>query len=378
MTAQIARVGLQGAPVLADFVETRLLPGLPLTPEAFWSGFATLLRNLVRENRRLLAVREEMQAQIDAWLSARRGQDWDNAAWQEFLRQIGYLLPEGPAFTVATTEADPEIASLAGPQLVVPVMNARFALNAANARWGSLYDALYGTDALSGAPADQGFDPARGAQTVAWAADFLDQAVPLAGGHHADVTGYAVEAGMLTATVAGMATGLADPTAFVGTSGTGAQRSILLRHNGLHIELVFDPAHPVGAASPSGLRDVVLEAALTAIEDCEDSVAAVDAADKVLAYGNWLGLMKGDLVESFEKGGKILTRRLNPDRSFTTPDGGTLTLPGRAVLLVRNVGHLMTTDAVLLDGKEIPEGLLDAMITVNAALHDLKKTDGPR
>ncbi|MGA0541855.1 malate synthase G [Neotabrizicola sp. VNH66] len=378
MTAHLPRAGLQVAPALADFVENRLLPGLTLSPDAFWTGFAALLNDLVPENRRLLAVRDEMQAKIDAWLAARRGQDWDNAAWQDFLRDIGYLLPEGPEFTVETTPSDPEISSLAGPQLVVPVMNARFALNAANARWGSLYDALYGTDALPGTPAGKGFDAARGAQAVAWAADFLDKAVPLARGSHADVTGYAINDGTLTATIDGAAVALADPAAFAGTAGSGAQHSILLRHNGLHIELVFDPSHPVGAASRSGLRDVVLESALTAIQDCEDSVAAVDAEDKVLAYGNWLGLMKGDLSESFEKGGKVLTRRLNADRRFTAPDGSMLTLPGRAVLLVRNVGHLMTTDAVLLNGEEVPEGLMDAMITVTAALHDLQKTEGPR
>ncbi|GGE12817.1 malate synthase [Gemmobacter megaterium] len=378
MSHYVTRAGLQVAGELADFVERQLLPGLSLGADAFWQGFASLLADLAPENRRLLAVRDQMQARIDAWLTARRGQGWDNAAWQDFLREIGYLLPEGPEFSVATTPSDPEIASVAGAQLVVPVMNARFALNAANARWGSLYDALYGTDALPGAPAGKGYDAVRGAQAVAWAAGFLDQAVPLATGSHAEVTEYVVQDGALVATLGAGSTGLADPSALAGMSGDGAQRSILLRHNGLHIELVFDPSHPVGAASRSGLRDVVLESALTAIQDCEDSVAAVDAADKVLAYANWLGLMKGDLTESFDKGGKVMTRRLNPDRSFATPDGSTLTLPGRAVLLVRNVGHLMTTDAVLLDGQEVPEGLMDAMVTVTAALHDLQKTDGPR
>ena len=378
MSRYVVRAGLQVAGELADFVETQLLPGLALGADAFWAGFAGMLGELVPENRRLLGVRDRMQGQIDAWLTARRGQDWDNAAWQEFLRDIGYLLPEGPAFTVATTPSDPEIASVAGAQLVVPVMNARFALNAANARWGSLYDALYGTDALPGAPAGKGYDAARGAQAVAWAAGFLDQAVPLVTGSHADATDYTVQNGALVVTLGAATTGLADPAAFAGTAGDGAKRSILLRHNGLHIELVFDASHPVGAASPSGLRDVVLESALTAIQDCEDSVAAVDAEDKVLAYANWLGLMKGDLTDTFDKGGKALTRRLNPDRSFTAPDGTTLTLPGRAVLLVRNVGHLMTSDAVLLDGQEVPEGLMDAMVTVTAALHDLQKISGPR
>ena len=378
MTTHTDIAGLQIAPVLADFVETRLLPGLPLGAEQFWSGFHGLLTELMPENRRLLAVRDEMQAQIDAWLAARRGSDWDNDAWQAFLREIGYIQPEGPAFTVATTPSDPEISTLAGPQLVVPVMNARFALNAANARWGSLYDALYGTDALPGAPQAKGYDAARGAQAVAWAANFLDQAVPLATGSHADVTAYRTDTGAFVATIDGQPIALADPSAFVGTSGNGDRGSILLRNNGLHIELVFDRAHPVGAASASGLRDVVLESALTAIQDCEDSVAAVDAEDKVLAYANWLGLMKGDLTETFAKGGQAQTRRLNPDRSFTAPDGSTVVLPGRAVLLVRNVGHLMTTDAVRLNGEDVPEGLLDAMVTVTAALHDLQKTSGPR
>ncbi|MCA2012006.1 malate synthase G [Cereibacter sphaeroides] len=378
MTAHTQRACLQVAPVLADFIETRLLPGLPVTPEAFWTGFAALLAEFAPENRRLLEVRDQMQAQIDGWLTERRGQDWDNAAWQAFLREIGYLQPAPAPFSVTTTASDPEISTVAGPQLVVPVMNARFALNAANARWGSLYDALYGTDALPGTPEGKGYDAARGAQAVAWAADFLDRAVPLAEGSHADATAYTTDGGTLVVTVAGKAVALADPSAFAGTSGEGAARSILLRHNGLHIELVFDPAHPVGAASASGLRDVVLESALTAIQDCEDSVAAVDAEDKVLAYGNWLGLMKGDLTEEVSKAGRTLTRRLNADRSFTAPDGSTLTLPGRAVLLVRNVGHLMTSDAVLMDGAPVPEGLMDAMITVTAAMHDLQKTEGAR
>ncbi|RWR28081.1 malate synthase G [Sinirhodobacter populi] len=378
MTDRVSRAGLAVAPVLADFVEQKLLPGLPVTAEAFWTGYAGLLRDLAPENRALLAERDDLQKRIDDWLTAYRGKDWDNAEWQSFLREIGYLLPEGPDFKVETGPSDPEISAVAGPQLVVPVMNARFALNATNARWGSLYDALYGTDALPGQAEGPGYDAARGAQAVAWAADFLDQSVPLAEGSHKDVTDYRVEGGKVVATLGDTETGLADPDWFVGFSGEGDKRSILLRQNGLHIELVFDPAHPVGKASTSGLRDVVLEAALTAIQDCEDSIAAVDAEDKVAAYTNWLGLMKGDLVETFEKGGKSLTRRLNPDRSFTAPNGGTLTLPGRAVLLSRNVGHLMTTDAVLLDGQETPEGMMDAIVTVAAALHDLQKTEGPR
>jgi malate synthase len=377
MSEYAERAGLEVATVLADFVERRLLPGLPIGADAFWSGYAALLKELAPENRRLLEIRDEIQGRIDAWLDARRGQDWDNQAWIAFLREIGYLLPEGPDVEVETGPADRELAHVAGPQLVVPVMNARFALNAANARWGSLYDALYGTDALPGIPEGKGYDPRRGAEAVAKAAAFLDEAIPLATGSHADVTAWRIDNGTTLATVVGAETGLADPSAFVGHSGEGKKRSLLFKHNGLHIELVFDPTHPVGAESPSGLRDVVLESALTAIQDCEDSIAAVDAEDKVAVYANWLGLMKGDLEVSFDKGGRSMTRRLAPDREFVAPDGSRFTLPGRAVLLVRNVGHLMTTDAVLLDGAETPEGILDAVMTVTAAMHDLRKQAGP-
>jgi malate synthase len=378
MTKHVERARLQIAPVLANFIETQLLPGLPITADAFWSGFAAILQELAPENRRLLEIRDDIQNKIDDWLKMRRGRDWDNAAWIRFLREIGYIVPEGPAFEVETGAADPEIATLAGPQLVVPVMNARFALNAVNARWGSLYDAFYGTDVLSGAPADKGYDAKRGAEAVAKASVFLDETLPLAAGRHADVTAWRVEAGNAVATIDGEDVLLADPAAFAGHVGAGEKRSLLFRHNGLHIELAFDPSHPVGRASASGLRDVVLEAALTAIQDFEDSIAAVDAEDKVAAYASWLGMMKGDLSETFQKGDKTLTRRLNPDRDFIAPDGEAFTLPGRAVLLVRNVGHLMTTDAVRINGQDIPEGILDAVVTVTAALHDLRKTAGTR
>ena len=362
------RANLRVAPEIVAFVEERLLPGLPLTAEAFWAGYGRILADLAPENRRLLKVREEIQARIDAWETAHRGQPRQEAEYEAFLTEIGYLVPEGAPFTIGTGAVDAEMSTTAGPQLVVPVMNARFALNAANARWGSLYDALYGTDALPGAAEGKGYDAKRGAQAVAWAAEFLDRIAPLDGARHADVTDYRVEGGRLVATPGGEVPG------FAGT----AENTILLRHNGLHVELVFDRSHPVGAASASGLRDVVLESALTAIQDCEDSVAAVDAADKALVYGNWLGLMKGDLEETFEKGGRAMTRRLNPDRRYTAPDGTPFTLPGRSVQLVRNVGHLMTTDAVLLDGQETPEGIMDAVMTVACALHDLAKTEGPR
>ncbi len=386
MTASFLRAGLQIAAPLADFVETRLLPGLPVSAGDFWQGYAGLLRDFMPENRRLLAHREALQARIDSWLAARRGKVFDQAGWMEFLREIGYLQEDVGDFTLETGPCDPEISTISGPQLVVPVMNARFALNAANARWGSLYDALYGTDALPGTPAGGGYDAARGAAAVAWTAAFLDEVLPLASGSHAAVTGWRVEKGQVIADLPGGSSALADPAGFAGQSGVSPSaaspseggHSLLFRHNGLHIELVFDRSHPVGAASPSGLRDVVLEAALTAIQDCEDSIAAVDAADKVAAYDNWLGLMKGDLTGRFVKSGREETRRLNADRAFIAADGTSFTLPGRAVLLVRNVGHLMTTDAVLLDGEETPEGLMDAMVTVTAALHDLQKTAGPR
>ena len=374
MTHYTDRSDLKVAAELAEFVEERLLPGLPVTACAFWAGLSGLLAEMMPENRRLLDKRDSLQRNIDDWLTARRGQAWDDDAWHDFLRTIGYIVPEGGEFQVTTSLCDPEIATLSGPQLVVPVMNARFALNAANARWGSLYDALYGTDALPGAAQGPGYDAARGADAVAAAARFLDDAVPLDGGSHADVLSYDVTDGRLTITGPDGDLRLSNPAAFAGY----ADGSILLCHNGLHVELVFDPSHPVGAASSSGLRDVVLESALTAIQDCEDSVAAVDAADKVLAYANWLGLMKGDLSETFRKGDSTVTRRLNPDRTFTAPNGSALTLPGRAVLLVRNVGHLMTTDAVMRNGQEVPEGLLDALVTVTAALHDLARIDGPR
>ncbi|WP_163851796.1 malate synthase G [Pseudooceanicola aestuarii] len=361
---------LQVAAELSAFAETRLLPGTELEPDAFWSGLHGILQEFAPENKRLLEIRAQLQQQMDAWALAQNGTPIDQADYQDFLKKIGYLTPEGAPFSVGTANVDPEIAEIAGPQLVVPVMNARYALNAANARWRSLYDALYGTDALPGAPEGAGYDTARGAQAVAWAAAFLDRAAPLAQGSHAGVTAYRRDGATLVAEIGETVTGLADPAAFAGYTETPGGGAYLLRNNGLHIELVIDPSHPVGAASPSGLRDVVLESAITAIHDCEDSVAAVDAADKVLAYSNWLGLMDGTLSESFEKGGTTMHRTLEKDRTFTAPDGTPLVLKGRSLALVRNVGHLMTSDAVLLDGAEVPEGILDAVFTVTAALHD--------
>jgi len=342
---------------LVDFLETRALPGTGLDPDRFWADFATLLGRFAPENAALLAKREDLQAKIDAWHDARKGEAHDPAAYQAFLREIGYLVSEPAPFQVGTANVDPEIATMAGPQLVVPALNARFALNAANARWGSLYDAFYGTDALD-APAAKpgGYDPERGAAVIARAKAFLDEAVPLAAGSWADWQGGQPK--------------LADPAQLVGTRDGG----ILLRHNGLHIELVIDPASPIGRTDPAGIADVVIEAALTTIIDLEDSVAAVDGEDKVLGYANWLGLMRGDLVESFDKGGRTVTRAMAPDREWTAPDGTAFTLHGRAVLFVRNVGHLMTTPMIRLpDGSEAPEGICDAVITSLCALHDLKQ-----
>ncbi|THD37661.1 MAG: malate synthase G [Sphingomonas sp.] len=349
----IDRNGLQVASELAAFIEERALPGTGIAPDAFWAGAADIFARFAPENLRLLAKRDLIQAEIDGWHAQRTGTAIDQAEYQAFLKSIGYLVDETAPFQVTTENVDPEIATTAGPQLVVPVLNARFALNAANARWGSLYDALYGTDAIPGTPKPGGYDPERGAQVIAWAKAFLDAAVPLARESWVDLTGVPV---------------LADPTLLVGRSG----ENYLFRHNGLHIELVIDREHPIGRDDPAGIADVILESAITTIVDLEDSIAAVDAEDKVAAYANWLGLMKGDLVDTFDKGGRSVTRRLNPDRSYTAPDGGTFTLPGRALLFVRNVGHLMTTPAVRLsDGGEAPEGILDAIVTSMIALHDI-------
>ena len=351
----MTHAGLHVAPELASFIEDHALPGTGLDPAAFWEGMAAIFARFTPENRALLAERDRIQAAIDEW---HRTHDTDAPAYQAFLKDIGYLVPEPAPFAIDSTNVDPEIATMAGPQLVVPILNARFLLNAANARWGSLYDALYGTDALPGTAAAGGYDPARGAQVIAWAKAFLDEATPLAEGSWSDWTG-------------GTPT-LADPTQFIGSSGD----TLLLRHHGLHIELVVDPTHPIGRTDLAGIADIVLESALTTICDLEDSVAAIDAEDKVAAYANWLGLMKGNLTASFAKGGKTLTRALEPDRTYTAADGSRLTLPGRSLLFVRNVGHLMTNPAIRLsDGSEAPEGILDAIVTSLIGLHDV---GGPR
>jgi malate synthase len=357
MTDMIDRAGLKIARELSDFIENKALPGTGIAPDAFWQGTANIFANFAPQNRALLAKRDDIQSLIDEWHLAAKGKPHDAAAYRNFLREIGYLVDEPAPFTIGTRNVDPEVATMAGPQLVVPVLNGRFVLNAANARWGSLYDALYGTDAIPGMAKPGGYDADRGIQVIAWAKDFLDRAVPLATGKWADLAD--PEQGIA----------LVDPSQYVGQSEKGR----LFRNNGLHIEVVFDRAHPIGKDDPAGIADVILESALTAIVDLEDSIAAVDAEDKVAAYSNWLGLMKGDLEASFEKGGRTMTRRLDADRSYTAPDGSTVTLPGRSLLFVRNVGHLMTTPAVLLpDGSEAPEGILDGIVTSLIALHDLK------
>ncbi|MGB0960150.1 MAG: malate synthase G [Halocynthiibacter sp.] len=367
--------GLQVAKPLADFAETKLLAGTSITPVAFWSGYAALLEKLAPQNATLLEKRETLQTQIDDWSRARKGKPFDVAEHKAFLTEIGYLVPKGAPFKITTENVDPEIAQIAAPQLVVPVMNARYALNAANARWRSLYDALYGTDALPGVASGSGYDPERGEMAVAWSADFLDKAVPLSAGSHKDVTKYMRDGVHLIAQINETTTSFSDPSCFVAYSETDTTANYILKHNNLHIELVIDPSHPVGAARASGLRDVVLESAMTAIHDCEDSVAAVDAEDKIIAYSNWLGLMDGTLEEKFEKAGKTVTRVLQQDRQMTAPDGTDITLKGRTVALVRNVGHLMTTDAVLMNGQETPEGMLDALFTVAACLHDRARAE---
>jgi malate synthase len=378
MTRRIERSALQVAEVMVRFIEERALPGSGVTAAAFWAGLSGLIRDLGPKNRALLATRESLQAQIDDWHRARKGQAIDARAYRSFLEEIGYLLPEGPDFTVETESVDPEIALIPGPQLVVPVTNARYALNAANARWGSLYDALYGTDALGDLPQGKGFDPARGARVVAWAKDFLDRAVPLSGATWADVT--AIEAGAtLTLRTATGSTELARPDQYLGHAEQDDWRFVLFGNNGLKIELLLNPNHEIGRDDPAHIATVNLEAAMSAIMDCEDSVACVDAADKVQAWGNWLGLMQGDLTEEVTKGGKTFTRRLYEDFTYTAPDGSPLPVKTRSLMLVRNVGHLMTNPAVLdADGREAPEGLLDAMVTVLCAMHDLKKTGGMR
>jgi len=376
MSERVTREGLGVAGELAAFIETEALPGTGVDAAAFWKGFASIVADLQPKNREFLRIREDMQSKIDAWHRTRRNAPHDHEAYRAFLEEIGYLVPEGDDFEIETANTDPEIACVPGPQLVVPITNARYSLNAANARWGSLYDALYGTDAMGSPPPPGGYERGRGARVIARARVFLDEAFPVEGVSHADARRYHVQGGALHVDDKP----LEDPGKFVGYRGhPRAPDAVFLRNNALHVELVFDRTSPIGARDQAGLADIRLEAAVSAIMDCEDSVACVDAEDKVLAYRNWLGLMKGDLSESFEKGGRSVTRSLAPDIVCTGPDGSEVVLKGRALMLVRNVGHLMTNPAILTaDGEEIYEGLMDGVITTLIAMHDLAKTEGPR
>ncbi len=372
--------GLAVGQDLYDMVVNEVLDGIGIEADRFFGGLAELVAEFGPRNAELLEVRERFQAAIDGWHRERMGQPHDPDAYRAFIEELGYLVPEGPDFEIETENVDPEIASVPGPQLVVPVTNARYALNAANARWGSLYDALYGTDAMGDLPEPGPYDPVRGARVIAWARDFLDRTVPLADGSHAQATAYRVVDGALRVELDGgpKEVELAEPSRFSGHTGDAkTPTSVLVDHNGLGIEIVIDPDDPVGADDRAGVADVVLEAAVTAIIDCEDSVAAVDSEDKALAYHNWLGLMKGDLTEEVTKGDDTFVRRLSPDKAFIAADGSPMTRPGRSLLLSRNVGHLMTTPAVLDgDGNQIFEGHLDALVTVACAMHDLGKTGG--
>ncbi|MFM2287193.1 MAG: hypothetical protein RL684_336, partial [Pseudomonadota bacterium] len=369
--------GLQVARCLHEFVERECLPGTGISADAFWSGFSSILHDLGSRNARLLQRRDELQAQIDTWHRQSPGAAFDAGRYKAFLQQIGYLLPAGPAFAIDTANVDAEIATLAGPQLVVPVDNARYALNAANARWGSLYDALYGTDAVpeaGGATRAGAYNHVRGALVIDWARAFLDAHFPLATGSHREATGYAIGPdGLLVMLAGGSNTALREPAACRGYVGAAASPSVvLLAHKGLHVEIHVDRAHLIGRTDAAGVCDIVLEAALTTIQDCEDSVAAVDADDKVRVYRNWLGLMKGTLTASFAKGGQTLQRQLAADRRYTGLHDEEVVLHGRSLMLVRNVGPFMMTDAVTLGGAQVPESFLDAAVTSLIALHDLK------
>jgi len=377
MTEYVQKGGIQVAPALYDFVNEKAIPGTGVDVDAFWAGFDAIVNDLAPENRELLLKRDDLQAKIDAYHTERAGQAHNAEEYKAFLQEIGYLLPQAERFEALTENVEPEIGQMAGPQLVVPVMNARFALNAANARWGSLYDALYGTKALSeedGAERTKEYNPARGAKVIAYARNVLDQAAPLASGSHADSTNYAIADGKLQVTLSGgNTTGLADEDKLKGFVGdAAAPTAILLQNNGLHLEVQIDASSQIGSSDPAGVNDILVEAALTTIMDCEDSVAAVDAEDKVITYSNWLGLMRGDLAETVSKGGKTFTRRMNADREYTGLNGDTLTLKGRSMLFVRNVGHLMTNPAMLdANGNEVPEGIMDAVVTALCAMHDL-------
>jgi malate synthase len=385
--ARVVLYGLQVAPELHRFIEDEVLPGTGVTSAAFWKGFGAIVKEFAPKNLALLAERERLQRELDGWHKANPGPIRDMAAYRGFLEQVGYLVPPPPDTKATTANVDAELALQAGPQLVVPILNARYALNAANARWGSLYDALYGTDVIAeadGAQKSQDYNPVRGAKVIAFARQVLDEAAPLASGSHRDAVGYRVERGNLVVCLPGGAsTGLADPFQFIGYQGEdGAPSSVLLRHNGLHIDIRIDRGTPIGQGDAAGVSDVVLEAALSTILDLEDSVAVVDTQDKLLAYRNWLGILQGTLTEQVTKGGRTFTRALNPDRQYTGPTGAQVTLHGRSLLFVRNVGHLMAHPAILWKDargsvREIPEGILDAVVTTAIALHDLQRRDQP-
>jgi malate synthase len=378
MTNRVVVGDLRVAQPLYDFITDEALPGTGVDPDTFWSGVDKVVADLTPRNAELLARRDELQAQIDKWHRQRVIGSFETDDYKQFLTEIGYLQPEPADFTISTAGVDAEITSTAGPQLVVPILNARFALNAANARWGSLYDALYGTDVISeegGAEKGSGYNTVRGDKVIAYARGFLDDAVPLSGGSYRDATRFLVSEGLVEVSLSnGDVTGLADPTQFAGYTGEpGDPTSILLVHHGLHIEILFDRNSPIGSTDPAGIKDVVLESAITTIMDFEDSVAAVDAGDKVLGYRNWFGLNKGDLSEKVSKGDKTFTRVLSADRTYTAPAGSQLTLPGRSLLFVRNVGHLMTNDAIVdSEGREVYEGIQDALFTSLIALHGLR------
>jgi malate synthase len=378
MNERIEIGGLQVASELYQLVNEQVIPGTGVDSDKFWADFESILNDLGPRNAELLAIREDFQSQIDQWHETRAGQAHDASAYRQFLQDIGYLVPAGDSFSITTENVDDEICSIAGPQLVVPITNARYSLNAANARWGSLYDALYGNDVISeegGADKGPGYNAVRGAKVIAYGRDLLDQSTPLAGGSHHDAVAYAIDNGALSVTLKNAdVVSLERPEQLLGYLGDAKKpESILLKNNGLHIEIQFDANHYVGQDDAAGIKDLYLESAISTIQDCEDSVATVDAEDKCTAYSNWLGLMKGDLTDSFEKGGKTISRTLNADRVYTALDGGELTLPGRSLLLIRNVGHLMTNNAILYDGgKEVPEGIMDGMITSLIALHDLQ------
>ncbi len=383
MTARTTVHGLQVATELHRFIEDQVLPATGVASEAFWKGFDAIVGDLAPKNIALLAERDRLQSEMDAWHQAHPGPIADMPAYRAFLEKIGYLLPQPKGAKATTTNVDAELALQAGPQLVVPILNARYALNAANARWGSLYDALYGTDAIpetGGAEKGQGYNPVRGAKVIAFAREVLDQAAPLANGSHKNATGYSVKDGQLVIALQSSSTPLADPSQFVGYQGdAAAPSSVLLKHNGIHVDIQIDRNTPIGKTDPAGISDVVFEAALSTILDLEDSVAVVDAQDKVLAYSNWLGILQGTLTEEVKKGGKTFTRGLNPDRDYTGADGKPVRLHGRSLMFVRNVGHLMTNPAILYgEGKEIPEGIMDAVITTTIATIDLKRKGNSR